>query len=100
MNINEYCERNNINKDNFTEKYESIVKAIGMEKLVKFLPADKETLDEEYRKDFHLNGIKLMLWDMKGIYVKDLLLKLGINQVSPSETVCILKTCARMYIEG
>lgn len=80
---------------------------------------DDQYLLECYKKDRHFNSISIKIWDAcAGVYKKEelntrkmvyvienscvanlLFRKFGVNCISPSELVCILKTCAEMSVE-
>ena len=111
----------------FEEKYKTVVKYLGEEKVRSFLPVDDiDHLKRSYSNDKHLNNIPLKKWDAasgyypatdksgrqiykqlgKNYYSKDnphnlaeLLMANDITSFSVSECVCILKECARMWAE-
>lgn len=81
-------------------KYTLIVNAIGLDKLVQILPADKQEIAFALSKDEHLNNIKLARWDNASAYVSPMLKHIGITCFSLAERVCILKRAATMWIGG
>lgn len=104
MNIKEYLGLNSLfedtagNKMSHDEMYTKIVNAIGLSKLTPLLPTDKQALQIAYEEDENFNNIPLREWDVRHPYVKSLLKGIGITQSSLSQSVCILKQAARIYI--
>lgn len=105
--IKEFLGLNSFNKDinglevSHNEIFSKIVNEIGLEKLVKILPLqDKEELKIKYSQDQYFNNIPLRKWDDKFPIIKSYLINIGITKISLSDTVCILKQAARMYIES
>lgn len=86
-------------KMSHNEKYEAIVNAIGLERCIHYLPASKEKIIRALKTDEHLNNIKLEEWDAQHHSFKSQLVRIGINLISLSDTVCTLKCAARMYAE-
>lgn len=84
-------------KMSHNEKYEAIVNAIGLERCIQYLPASKEKIIQSLKTDEHLNNIPLKLWDEQHTAFKHQFLRIGINVLSLSGTVCTLKCAARMY---
>lgn len=105
MNIKEYLGLNSAFEDEHGNKmshdtmYTTIVHAIGLGRLVPFLPADKQTLQKAYEEDENLNNIPLQEWDMRQTHVKQMLRRIGITTSSISQSVCILKQAARLHIQ-
>lgn len=94
------------------ERYGAIVKAIGYEDVKKCIPFSIEQLKEAYEGDKHFNNLPMKKWDLAGgftgwpsraDYVGSTLTRLygriGVDTFSCSDGVCILKCCARMWIE-
>lgn len=106
MNIKEYLEINahfedeNGDKMSHEEMYTTMVHAIGLDNLIPLLPENKQTLQAAYEEDENLNNISLQQWDIRHHYVKQLLKGIGITTSSISQSVCILKQAARLYIEA
>ena len=84
-------------KMSHNEKYEAIVNAIGLERCISYLPASKEKIIKSLKTDEHLNNINIKLWDEQHDSFKREFLRIGINLLSISGTVCTLKCAARMY---
>ena len=120
MNINE---RFGVNNDTpHDKKYELIVNAIGLNKVLDCLPygLTKDIIKKEVEKgNIHLNGsikvgegyVTIKTWDRSAGFVTNgadckmvgssllrHLAQIGINVVSCSECVCILKRAALMSI--
>lgn len=95
------------------EKYEMIINAIGYEEVKKCIPFPLDRLKKAYKEDKNLNNLSMKKWDLAGgfvgwpsgaDYVGSVLTrlyyeKLRVNTFSCCESVCILKNCARMWIE-
>lgn len=98
--IKQFLEANKLPHTTHNEKYTSLVSAIGLKNLIPLIPATKEqirnALDEG---EGFLNEIPLKRWDARHLSVKARLHALGINVISLSETVCLLKQAARMWVE-
>lgn len=105
MNINEYLGINSFGKKEdgtempHEEKYTAIVNAIGLKNCISYIPATKEEIQEALKTDEHLNNIPIKLWDREHAYFKREFLRIGINVLSISGTVCTLKRAARMWAE-
>ncbi len=97
------------------DEYSAIVIALGYENVKSCIPFSFEKLKESYEKDRHFNTDKTPIksWDLaagfncegsKCILVRSRLTNLyrekcGVDTFSCSDGVCILKECARMWIE-
>ena len=104
---------------NFDNFYRTAVNKLGgPEQLKHYIPFDMETLRKSYQEDEHFNTTltPMKKWDMAtGIQVQQdqvvreavatgggiwpLLNRHGINWMSQSQGVCLLKTAARMLVE-
>lgn len=82
------------------EKYSCIVEAIGLERLIPFLPASLEELRRAHYEDRYMNNIPYRMWEKEVTRVASLLSFIGINMLSETQVVCILKRAAIMYIGG
>lgn len=82
------------------EVYGTVVNAIGLERCLGYVPVELEKLPALYEEDEHLNNVPLKKWDAQHISFKYELVRKGINRVSLSDTVCTLKTAARMHVKG
>lgn len=94
------------------EKYETIVNALGYEDVKRCVPFTIEQITEAIKTDEYLNDLAMSKWDMAGGFIcscgeakligselTNLYRKIGVNSYSPSDSVCILKACARMMVE-
>lgn len=105
MNINGYLKIDSLNRNengeemSHEEKYTKIVNAIGYETCKRYLPATKEEIVKALETDEHLNSIPIEKWDRQHIIFKGQFVRIGITHISLSNTVCVLKQCARMYAE-
>lgn len=79
------------------EKYSAIVNAIGLGTCVHYIPATKEEVVEALKTDEYLNNIPIKKWDDQHWFIKQELFRIGINAISLSDTVCVLKEAARMW---
>lgn len=79
------------------EKYRTVVEAIGLQRLISYLPADKKEIQKALKEDNSLNNIPLQRWDDMHLFLRGEFKKIGINSISLAETVCTLKQAARMY---
>jgi hypothetical protein len=91
------------------EKYSTLVNAIGLNKLIPFIPADLEQVKKALAEgEGHLNEIPIKLWDNKHTYVRSLAGQIiGEREGSKitytwsiSQSVCLLKTAAKMWAGG
>ena len=125
MNINE---KFGFNADTpFEEKYGAVIDYLGEENVRVLIPVDNvESLKAAYSNDKHLNNIPLKKWDIASGYISyvdnykrqqykqtwngyflknspknlaELLVSKGITSFSVAECVCILKECARRWVE-
>ena len=94
------------------EKYRKIVKFLGFEEIRKCIPFTLEELKEAYEEDEYLNNLPMEKFDMAagfkvktldvifiGSQLTDLYKKAGVDTYSLATGVCILKECAREWIE-
>ena len=71
-----------------------------------------DRLKKEFEKDKHMNGTGIGKWDIAAGFVCEygnaryigsrltsLYRRIGVDTFSPSDGVCILKCCARMWIQ-
>ena len=110
-------ERFNIPKDaSHKEKYQAIVNGLGYQNVCRCITLTTDELKKGYQADEHFNSISLSKWDEMGgwggyhskggrffslIGYNPLILLLKRNRItcfSPSDSVCILKECARMIV--
>lgn len=86
-------------KSTHREKYGKLVKAIGLDYLIRLIPVkDIETLREKFEEDEHLNNIPLRDWDRAGFPLRSIAKKYQIYN-APFSYVCILKEAAQQWIE-
>lgn len=94
------------------EKYEAIVNALGYEDVKQCIPYSLDILKKEFKKDRHMNGTGMRKWDNAAGFICEygtakyigsrltaLYRRIGVDTFSPSDGVCILKCCARMWIK-
>ena len=94
------------------EKYSKIVKFLGFEEVRECIPFTLKEVKEAYKEDIHLNNLSMEKFDMAaGFKTKDcdvvfigsklttLYKKNGVDTFSLVTGVCILKECAREWIE-
>lgn len=119
MNIEEFAEKNGINKKILTHSqyYTSLVDALGYEDILKYIPFSLLEIYKAIKKDKHLNNLSIKKWDdMSGIGMKYkrnygysqpycnhkglyfVYNKHGITSFSQCNGVCILKQCAIMAL--
>lgn len=118
MNFNEALnipEELEFQEGGFRKKYQMIIKALGYENVKQCIPFTIEQLKKSYREDEHFNNLSLGKWDMAAgfntgrhgeicVLVRSRLTylyleKCKVNAFSCSTGVCILKECARMWVE-
>jgi hypothetical protein len=127
MNIKQYLNIDSLDKRpdgtemTHKEKYSTIVHAIGLNNLIPLIPGTKDKIKKALEKDPYLNNIPMKYWDdacgslqllnyaystggRKTFYpvpvgVVQLLNRIGINSMSLSDCVCILKEAARIWVE-
>jgi hypothetical protein len=92
--LKEWCAERGVNVENHREKYTAVVEAIGLARLVMFIPATKEEIKDALENgEGHLNEIPLAKWDRGAVF--------GMPFSSTlAERVCTLKQAARMWVEG
>lgn len=100
LGINSVFEKENGEKMTHDEMYGRIVNDIGLDRLIPLLPENKEILTNALKEDENLNNIPLLRWDGRHQFVQRELKRIGINQSSLSQTVCILKCAARQYVKS
>lgn len=94
------------------ERYNAIIDFLGYENVKRCIPFDLTTLKDAYEKDIWLNNLSMKKWDIaSGFYCKgpnvepmssplrSLIRDKGVNCYSNAGGVCILKQCARRWIE-
>lgn len=82
------------------EVWTKVVNAIGLSRITRHVPANRDTIRVALAAgDQHLNTIPLSRWDMKEHAARALLRSVGINVISLSDCVCLLKQAARMWVE-
>lgn len=96
------------------EKYEMIVNSIGYEDVKRCIPFSLDVLKKAYAEDKNFNNLGIGTWDLAAgfkqaaqgrcILVRSRLTNLywekcKVNTFSCSDGVCILKCCARMWVE-
>lgn len=85
------------------EKYDTIARLIGIERLIRFIPATREEVAKAIKVGEALNSIPLIMWDAKHIPVQQMAraAKAGWGESKTAwalcETVCTLKHVARHY---
>lgn len=94
-----------------TTKYEKIIEALGYENVKSCIPFELDKLKEAYKTDPNFNNLSLRTWDFAAGYtggpsrcdfvgnrLTHLYNTIGVTRFSCSEGICILKTCALMWI--
>lgn len=84
----------------------------GLDEVLKYVPFTLEELTEAYKKDPHFNNLPMKKWDeASGFICREssctptktgiwwLYLRHGIDRISNSQGVCILKEAARQWVE-
>lgn len=103
-------------KDGHRKKYQMIIRALGFENVKQCIPFSYEELKKAYETDTHFNNLSMRKWDWAAgfntgrrgeicVLVGSKLTRLyfekcRVNTFSCSTGVCILKECARMWVEG
>lgn len=105
MNTREFLKANatvtgDISTLSYRDKYTSLVNAVGFEECINSLPATREDIIEAYKNDQYLTKIPLDKWDANAPLLYERLNQIGITEISATETVCIMKQSARMWIEA
>jgi len=99
--------------EGFKQKYSMIIEALGYEDVKQCVPFSIDELKKAYESDVHFNNLPLRKWDSAAGYtggparcirVGSRLTRLywercKVNTYSCSDGVCILKECARMWVE-
>ena len=98
--INAFGERPDGTKMSHDEKFGTVVNAIGLETCLNYVPVDLEKLPALYEEDEHFNNVPLHKWDFMHDAIRSHYRRIGINVTSLSNSVCTLKTAARMYVKG
>lgn len=96
----------------YEEKYRAIVNGLGYEDVRRCIPFSLEEIQNALAQDPYLNNLPLQEWDWASGFAKrradvvpvgsplvNLYHKAGVTAFSNSEGVCILKECARMWVE-
>lgn len=101
----------------WNEYMERIINKIGLHRIKLFIPYGVECIREALKEDEHLNNLPLSSWDRASGYnlntrfenrgqvvfyhtgFGQFLIDNGINIISLSECICILKEAARMLCE-
>lgn len=72
----------------------------GLDAVIPLIPFSLEKIKTALENhDEYLNTLRLTTWDFGGISVKDKLYHVGVNIISRSQLVCILKEAARQWAE-
>jgi hypothetical protein len=92
--LKEWCAERGVNVENHSEKYTAVVEAIGLGRLVMYIPATKEEIKDALENgEGSLNEIPLAKWDRVAAF--------GMPCSSTlAERVCTLKQAAIMWVEG
>lgn len=105
--------------DNMThsQKYQAIVVALGYKQVKRCIPFSIALIKMALKEDENLNNLVLSEWDeasgfrgpyrfsrgSNNVYVGSpltrLYAKIGVTSFSNADGVCILKECARMWVE-
>lgn len=105
--------------EDFDVAYKAIVNEIGLDNLRPLLPITEEAVKTAYAEDKNLNNIPLSKWEkaagfavtynslrdtedvhmIAGAPLPALLKQHGIQGISCSQGICLLKTCAKMLAE-
>ena len=103
----------------FETAYKAIIDAIGMDKVEKLIPVPKDELLNKYKEDEHFNNTPMRHWDIAAgfnVYVEPktkreeieilsyaplphFIKELGVDSLSCSQGVCILKIAAKIICE-
>lgn len=97
--------------DNHEERYIKIAELLGYEDVKKLIPFKMETLKKAYKEDRHFNNLSMDKWDrVSGFFcppgdckfigggIVPLYNKIGVNEFSNCDGVCILKAVARSEV--
>jgi hypothetical protein len=112
LGLNSFDKDSNGKEWSHKEKYQAIVNALGYEQVKQCIPFELEEIKKAIVKDEYLNNLSMKKWDLasgfinKGAHcqhvgstLNNLYGKIGVNSFSNSDGVCILKECARMWVE-
>lgn len=119
MNFNQLLGLNSFQKDvngnelTHKEKQTKIINLLGYEEVKKCIPFTFDELKKAFATDKYFNNLPLKKWDnasgfvcsganakIIGSHLTDVLYKkVGVDCFSLSDGVCILKNCARMWVE-
>lgn len=118
MNFNEALnipEELEFQEGGYRKKYQMIIKALGYENVKQCIPFSLERLKKAYKEDEHFNNLSIRKWDSAaGFYtgregrvcmlIRSRLTRLywekcKVDTFSCSTGTCILKECARMWVE-
>lgn len=102
----------------YETKYTEIVEALGYESVKKCIPFSLKSLQEAYETDENLNNLGIGTWDKAAGFSYNMSHRggmgnylcigsplitqyrnIGVTQYSCADGVCILKQCAKMWIE-
>ena len=94
------------------EKYRRIIDLLGYEDVRRCIPFTLDELKKAIKTDVNLNNLPLKRWDAAAGFscpqgecylihsqLTNLYRKAGINAFSCCDGVCILKECARLWVE-
>lgn len=93
--------------------YGDVIEKLGYENVTRCVPYDLKTLTEAFEEDKYFNNLTMKTWDLSGGFINcrngdvsyvgsqltSLMIRRGLNVFSNSQTVCILKECARLMVE-
>lgn len=106
MNVYEFAGCNNAQvrpdgtKMHYREVFTKVVNAIGLERLIPYIPATLEQIQQAVYDDQYLNNIKgVKLDDWRPDAVAQLMVSVGITSIAKAQIVCTLKQAARMWAE-
>lgn len=105
----------NSSREEYRDEYKMIIEALGYEEVKRCIPFTIEKLKEAYKEDDFFNNLPLKKWDKAAGYdtgwhgemvnfvgselTKLYREKLRVDIFSCAEGVCILKNCAKMWVE-
>lgn len=80
------------------KKYEKIAQTLGVNDLIKMVPAQRRELELAYAANKHMNTIPLDAWDRQHDTVRNMSMFAGIMSWSMADTVCTLKHVAIVHV--
>ena len=98
--------------EDHAKNYENVVNSIGLEKLIPYIPFDKQRIRSALEAhDTNLNTLSIKEWDLAtGIHIRNtdtpyvtndwffrLLKPFGVNVIAQAQIVCTLKQAAIMW---